>query len=94
MLVEQYAFVPADGIGASGILATVTAGIYMGIRGPRILPARIRLQGSFVWDILAFIVNASLFVLIGLQLRTVTHGLSGYSVSTPWVIASCERRLP
>src|SRR5918911_1567644 len=76
------AFVPADAIGASGVLATVTAGIYMGIRGPQILPARTRLQGYFVWDILDFIINAILFVLIGLQLRTVVDGLSGYSAST------------
>jgi len=81
LLTGYAAFVPADVIGASGVLATVTAGIYMGIRGPRILPARTRLRG-FVWDILDFIVNAILFVLIGLQLRTVVDGLSGYSAST------------
>src|ERR671929_2167007 len=76
------AFVPADAIGASGVLATVTAGIYMGIQGPRILPARIRLQGYFVWDILDFVVNAILFVVIGLELRAVVDGLSGYAVGT------------
>src|ERR671929_272007 len=76
------AFVPADAIGASGVLATVTAGIYMGIRGPQILPARTRLQGYFVWDILDFIINAILFVLIGLQLRAVVDGISGESAST------------
>jgi Na+/H+ antiporter len=76
------AYVPADAIGASGILAAVTAGIYMGIRGPQILPARTRLQGYFVWDILDFVVNAILFVLIGLQLRAAVGRLSGYSAST------------
>src|ERR687883_245671 len=54
----------------------------MGIRGPQILPARIRLQGYFVWDILDFIVNAILFALIGLQLRAVVDGLSGYSAGS------------
>src|SRR4051794_38834755 len=82
LLTGYAAFVPADAIGASGILATVTAGIYMGIRGPRILPARTRLQGTFVWDIVDFIINAILFVLIGLQLRVVVDGLSGYSAGT------------
>ena len=82
LLTGYAAFVPADAVGASGVLAAVTAGIYMGIRGPRILPARTRLQGYFVWDILDFIVNAILFVLIGLQLRTVVDALSGYSAST------------
>jgi Na+/H+ antiporter len=82
LLTGYLAFVPADIIGASGILATVTAGIYMGIRGPQILPARARLQGYFVWDIVDFIINAILFVLIGLQLRAVVDGLSGYPAST------------
>src|SRR5436190_1257753 len=82
-LITGYAaFVPADAIGASGILATVTAGIYMGIRGPQILPARARLQGFFVWDIVDFIINAILFVLIGLQLHAVVDALSGYSAGS------------
>jgi len=82
LLTGYAAFVPADVIGASGVLATVTAGIYMGIRGPAILPARVRLQGYFVWNIVDFIVNAVLFVLIGLQLHAVVDGLSGYSATT------------
>ena len=82
LLTGYAAFVPADAIGASGVLATVTAGICMGIRGPQILPARTRLQGYFVWDILNFVINAILFVLIGLQLRAVVDGLLGYSAST------------
>jgi monovalent cation/hydrogen antiporter len=82
LLTGYAAFVPADAIGASGVLAAVTAGIVMGIRAAQILPARTRLQSGFVWDILDFIINAILFVLIGLQLRGVVHGLSGYTTST------------
>src|SRR5919106_5640417 len=48
LLTGYAAFVPADAVGASGVLAAVTAGIYMGIRGPRILPVGARLQGAFV----------------------------------------------
>ncbi len=76
------AFIPANTIGVSGVLAAVTCGIYMGVRGPRIIPPRTRLQGFFVWDILDYIINASLFVLVGLQLRTVVDGLSGTSAGT------------
>ena len=79
LLTGYAAFVPADVIGASGVLATVSAGLFMGIRGPQILAARTRLQGSYVWDTLDFVVNAILFVLIGLQLRAVVDGLDGYS---------------
>jgi CPA1 family monovalent cation:H+ antiporter len=82
LLTGYAAFVPADAVGASGVLATVAAGIFMGIRVAKILPARTRLQGVFVWGILDFIVNAALFVLIGMQLRTVLDGLSGYSADT------------
>lgn len=82
LLTGYAAFVPAEAVGASGVLAAVTAGIYLGIQGPRILPARTRLQGFFVWDILDYIINAILFVLIGLQLRAVVDALSGYSPST------------
>lgn len=72
------AFIPANAIGASGVLAAVTTGLYMGIRGPSVIPARIRLQGRFVWEMLDFIVNASLFVLVGLQLHSVVDRLGAY----------------
>src|SRR5437763_13332632 len=73
------AFVPADAAGVSGVLAAVTTGIYMGVRGPSIISARTRLQGFMVWDILDFVLNATLFVLVGLQLRAVVDALGGYS---------------
>jgi CPA1 family monovalent cation:H+ antiporter len=76
------AFIPANTLGVSGVLAAVTCGIYMGIRGPRIIPPRTRLQGFFVWDVLDYIVNATLFVLVGLQLRTVVNGIAAQSSAT------------
>jgi CPA1 family monovalent cation:H+ antiporter len=76
------AFIPANAIGASGVLAAVTTGIYMGIRGPTIIPPRVRLEGFFVWEMLDFIINASLFVLVGLQLRGVVDRLGGQSAGT------------
>jgi monovalent cation/hydrogen antiporter len=91
-LVSGYAaFVPANAIGASGVLAAVTTGIYMGLRGPSIIPARVRLEGFFVWDILDFIINSALFVLVGLQLRQIVRDLSGYSASdvVGWALAVC-----
>jgi Sodium/hydrogen exchanger family len=84
LLTGYAAFVPADVVGASGVLAAVTAGLYMGIRAPRILPVGARLQGGFIWDIVDFLGNAILFLLVGLQLRAVVEGLSGYSTSTLW----------
>jgi CPA1 family monovalent cation:H+ antiporter len=91
-LVSGYAaFVPANAVGASGVLAAVTTGIYMGIRGPSIIPARVRLQGFFTWDILDFIINSALFVLVGLQLRGIMQDLSGYTARqlVGWALAIC-----
>ena len=73
------AFIPADEIGASGVLAAVSCGLYMGFRGTPVIPPRVRLQGVFVWDIVDYIVNAVLFVLVGLQVRTVVQALGNWS---------------
>jgi CPA1 family monovalent cation:H+ antiporter len=82
LLTGYAAFIPADAVGASGVLAAITAGIYMGVRGPSILPPRTRLQGEFVWEILAFLINAVLFVLVGLQLRTIVNDIPARSPPT------------
>ena len=54
----------------SGVLAAVTTGIVLGWKAPYISTASMRLQGYAVWEILTFLLNALLFVLIGLQLPT------------------------
>ena len=74
---------PAEAIGASGVLAAVTVGIFVGWRAPKIAAAHMRLQGYAVWETLVFLLNAILFVLIGLQLPFILDGLSGVS---PWTL--------
>jgi Na+/H+ antiporter len=78
LLTGYAAFLPAEAVGASAVLATVTAGIYMAVRSPEVLEAGPRLQGYFVWDIVDFLINATLFVLTGLQLRAIVGGLADY----------------
>ena len=73
------AYFPAEALGASGVLAAVTAGIYLGWRAPQIASSESRLQGFSFWTITQFLLNATLFVLIGLQLPQILDGLSGYS---------------
>jgi CPA1 family monovalent cation:H+ antiporter len=70
-------YVPAEAIGVSGVLAAVTTGIVLGWKAPYISTASMRLQGYAVWEILTFLLNALLFVLIGLQLPLILDGLSG-----------------
>ena len=71
------AYVPAEAAGASGVLAAVTAGIVLGWMAPDISTASMRLQGYAVWEIVTFLLNALLFVLIGLQLPLILDGLEG-----------------
>jgi Na+/H+ antiporter len=71
------AYVPAEAVDASGVLAAVTVGIVLGWKAPEISTASMRLQGYAVWEIVTFLLNALLFVLIGLQLPLILDGLSG-----------------
>jgi len=70
------AFIPADEIGVSGVLAAVTCGVYLGFRSSEIASPESRMQGEALWSILTFLLNAALFILIGLQLPSIVDGLS------------------
>jgi Na+/H+ antiporter len=71
------AFIPADQIGVSGVLAVVACGVYLGFRAPEIASPESRMLLSGLWSTLAFLLNAALFILIGLQLPVIIDGLSG-----------------
>jgi monovalent cation/hydrogen antiporter len=75
------AFIPADQLGVSGVLAVVTCGLYLGWRAPEIASMESRMQGDALWSILTFLLNAVLFVLIGLQLPAIVDGLAGRTAS-------------
>jgi monovalent cation/hydrogen antiporter len=78
-LTGYFAFLPASAIGASGVLAVVTAGVYMGWHTPELTTVETRLQGSGFWAIFNFLLNALLFGLVGLQLQPIVDGLTGWS---------------
>ena len=71
------AYLPAEALGVSGVLAAVTAGVYVGWHAHEIASSEARLQGFSFWTIAQFLLNALLFVLIGLQLPRVLDELSG-----------------
>jgi monovalent cation/hydrogen antiporter len=73
------AFIPADQAGASGVLAVVACGLILGFRAPEIASLESRMQAEGLWSILTFLLNAALFILIGLQLPVIVDGLSGRS---------------
>ena len=74
----------------SGVLAAVTAGIYLGWLAPRVSTAQMRMEGVAVWEFIHFLLNAVLFMLIGLQLPSILDRsavptrstLAGYALAT------------
>jgi len=70
------AYLAAELIGVSGVLAVVTAGLHLGTRSAEILTFKTRLQMGPVWDMLEFLLNGFVFLLIGLQLPEVLRLLS------------------
>jgi monovalent cation/hydrogen antiporter len=76
------AYLPAEELGVSGVLAAVTTGLYLGWLAPQISTAQMRLQGFAVWELIVFLLNAVLFVLIGLQLPSILDAVSDISVAT------------
>ena len=82
ILTAYFAYLPAEALGVSGVLAAVTTGIYLGWRSPALINPGTRIQLFAIWELLQFLLNAGLFVLIGLQLPHVIDGLSGESAPT------------
>jgi CPA1 family monovalent cation:H+ antiporter len=81
LLTGYVAFIPAELMGVSAVLAAVTAGIYLGWHTPELTNAQVRLQGVAVWEIVQYLLNALLFVLVGLQLPVVIDALGGVSTA-------------
>ena len=65
------AYLPAEELGVSGVLAAVTVGVIVGRRSSDVSTASSRLRGYAFWEVLVFLLNSALFVLVGLQLPAI-----------------------
>ncbi|HEX6677294.1 MAG TPA: Na+/H+ antiporter [Actinomycetes bacterium] len=74
------AYLPADRLGASGVLAAVTAGLYVGWHAPELSSVSTRLLGTSFWKVLNYLLNTVLFILVGLQLHTILGGVADRAV--------------
>ena len=68
-------YAAADAAGFSGVLAAVTAGLYIGRHAQDISSPQTRLRMEPVWDAATFVLESILFLLIGLQLPSIVHGI-------------------
>jgi CPA1 family monovalent cation:H+ antiporter len=75
------AYIAAEAIGASGILAAVTVGLFLGARSDGFFSATARIEAQGFWNALIFILESTLFLLMGLQFRDVARGIEGLDAS-------------
>ena len=64
-------YILGEGLGVSGVLATVACGIVMGWRQHALIDAEQRFRSQAVWDVISFVLESLIFILIGLSLRSV-----------------------
>lgn len=73
-------FIPAERLGLASVLAVVSAGLYLGRQGPRIVSARTRIQAAGLWEVLVFLLEGLIFILIGLELPVVLKSIQKHSL--------------
>ncbi len=77
-LLSYLSYFIAESMHASGVLATVVSGLILGWHAPELFTANGRIRGMAVWQTAVFFINATMFLLIGLQIPSVIQGLNGY----------------
>ena len=76
------AYVPAQRLELSGVLAVVAAGVYVNRFTPTVITPATRLQATGFWETIVFLANVVIFTLVGLQLHAILAALSRYSAMT------------
>lgn len=79
IMVPYAAYLAAEAIHASGVLAVVACGLYLGRASAHFFSAAVRIQANAVWGVFTFLLNGFVFVLIGLQLPVVREGIKSFS---------------
>lgn len=74
-------YITAEHFHYSGVLATVSGGLFLSYRSQQILGYNSRMQVTFTWDTITFLLNGIVFILIGLQLPETMSGLGQYSIT-------------
>jgi CPA1 family monovalent cation:H+ antiporter len=75
LLTPFLAYLPAEELGVSGVLAVVTAGLVLSRFAPRLVSAQTRTQATGFWTITTWVLNGSLFLLVGFQAHAALEGL-------------------
>src|ERR1700720_3743115 len=81
ILTPFVAYWPPEQIGGSGVLATLATGLYVSWNGLRLIPAATRLPGAVFWDFLTYLIEGMVFLITGLQARTLIPSIRHYSLA-------------
>jgi CPA1 family monovalent cation:H+ antiporter len=90
LMTPYLAFWVPEHLGGSGVLATVACGLYVSWNGPLLISSATRLQGIFFWDLIVYLVEGLVFLLTGLQARSLIENAAFVPVAalleaTGWV---------
>jgi CPA1 family monovalent cation:H+ antiporter len=96
LLTPYAAFWLPHELGGSGVLATAVVGLYASWTGPHLISAATRLQGTFFWNLVIYLLNGLVFLLTGLQARSIVEkvDVSAWLIVEAvaiWVIAALAR---
>lgn len=81
LTIPYTAYIAAESLHVSGVLAVVAAGLVRGRYSPEIVSAEMRIMARSVWNVLVFMLNSLIFILIGIQMSDVMDNLGRYSLS-------------
>ena len=90
LMTPYLAFWVPQYLGGSGVLATVACGLYVSWNGPRLISPTTRLQGIFFWDLAVYLIEGLVFLITGLQARTLIEQTHAFSlrellIATAWI---------
>ncbi len=83
------AYVAAEEINGSGVIAVVVAGLLLGHKAPILQTAQSRIQERMNWATIAFLLESAVFLLIGLQASSIISNVASEEVSQVRVVVVC-----
>jgi CPA1 family monovalent cation:H+ antiporter len=89
LMTPYLAFWAPAHLGGSGVLATVACGLYVSWNGPLLISSATRLQGIFFWDLIVYLIEGLVFLVTGLQARTLIDNAHAFSISDLLIATAC-----
>jgi CPA1 family monovalent cation:H+ antiporter len=80
LMTPYLAYWVPEHLGGSGVLATVATGLYVSWNGPLLISSATRLQGVFFWDLIIYVIEGFVFLITGLQARTLVEKAQTFSL--------------